>query len=81
MYISQPKSTMTLKKVLFSSEFNFLRLQGFALFTAGLLFQVLQQPAQAFVIAPTQAKWGSPIYGTPANVTWSLIGNGVSLCI
>ncbi len=34
--------------------------------------------ASAFVLAPTLAKWGSQTYGTPANVTWSIMNNGIS---
>ncbi len=55
-----------------------LKSSGVGMFATGLFLQLFQQPTLAFVLAPTQAKWGSPIYGTPANVTWSIIGNGVS---
>jgi hypothetical protein len=35
--------------------------------------------ASAYVLGPTTpGKWGSPIHGTPATVTWSVMGGGVS---
>lgn len=35
--------------------------------------------ASAYELGPTfPGKWGSPTYGTPATVTWSLMGSGVS---
>lgn len=35
--------------------------------------------ASAFVLGPTSpGKWGDPSYGTPATVTWSVMGAGVS---
>lgn len=34
--------------------------------------------ASAFVLGPTiPGKWGSPVFGTGATVTWSYMGNGV----
>jgi len=47
---------------------------------AALLLLGAVSPASAYVIGATSpGKWGSPVIGTGATVTWSLMGNGVSL--
>src|ERR1700742_5210035 len=52
-----------------------------ALMGATLLFWVASHGAStAYVLGPTSpGKWGPPVFGTGATVTWSLMGSGLSI--